>query len=130
MKSIINIKSRRASFTLVELLIATTMIILVLGGAVSVEVQYLNSAVSNRNDLQATALAQEALNLTRTIRDTNLLTDSNDPYSGVDFCLDKGVCHLSLDGTKWKLDQGDSKVKLENSGNAGTEYTIEVTVTK
>jgi len=75
-------RSRRG-FTLVELLVSVAILLLILGAAVSVEVQSIKLADTNEHSLQATNLAQQRLNFVKTIRDQNIL-DNEAPFVGWD----------------------------------------------
>lgn len=121
---------KNKGFTLVELLVAVTIIVMVLGAAVSLEVQHIRAADANKHKLQAENLAQQALNLTRTIRDNNLLNPTTTtPFAGIDngdHCLQKDA-----DG-KWSLGSftattptapGNCQTNLDN-----TKYDVKITV--
>lgn len=70
----------RRGFTLVELLVSIAILLLVLGAAVSTEVQSIKLADKNKRALQATNLAQEQINLVKTVRDNNVKDTPTTPF--------------------------------------------------
>jgi len=108
------------------------MIVLVLGAAVSLEIQYSQSAKLNKHKLQAINLASEALNLTRVIRDNNLLAGQSAFPSGT--ALDGTVCTTVASSCGLKLKSGSWDLSKANSPEIitldGTQYTINITVEK
>lgn len=92
----------RRGFTLIEILIASVILAMVFGATALVEKQSLGSGSYNQHKLQAVGLAQEGINLTRSIRDTNLL--KGDPAWTNLIGTDPAISYmLEPDGTGWKL---------------------------
>jgi len=116
------IKSKQSkAFTLIELLVSISILVLVLGGAVSVEVQNIKLASRNEHSLQAANLAQEQLNLVKTVRDNNIKNDVNDPFAG--FPADNVVSRIILSGSQWQFAAGSVTKTIETNGIV---YTIEI----
>jgi prepilin-type N-terminal cleavage/methylation domain-containing protein len=67
----INFKKQKG-FTLVEVLVATFIMVLMLGAAASVEVTYMRTGTIKKHNFQANELAEEAFNLVRSVRDSHL----------------------------------------------------------
>lgn len=65
-------RSESRGFTMIEVLLATMILVVAIGAGVAVKKGSLKSGVSNRHKTQAVGLAQGGLNLVRSIRDTNL----------------------------------------------------------
>ena len=104
-------------FTLVELLVSVSILLLVLGAAVSVEVQSIKLADTNQHSLQATNLAQQQLNLVKTVRDNN---PANDPFVG----FSSVVQRLKDNGASpWGIEDGNRTKTVETNG---VTYTIEI----
>src|SRR3972149_10333481 len=66
-------RSESKGFTLIEVLIAVLILALAVAAAVIVERSSLRSDSLHRHRFQATGLAQQGLNLARSIRDTNVI---------------------------------------------------------
>lgn len=64
-------------FTLIEILLATSILVMVGVAAIGVERQFMGSAGVNKHKLQATALAQEGISAARKIFNDNILLTSN-----------------------------------------------------
>ena len=114
-------------FTLVELLVSVAILLLVLGSAVSVEVQSIKLANTNEHSLQAANLAQEQLNLVKTVRDNN---DPATPFAGFDPIIKLvtptapatqyqlaplTAAEIATDGKKVTIDGRDYYVKINIS---------------
>ncbi len=65
--------------TLIEVLIALTVGVLILGALVIATIVSIRNAQFSQNQIQATKYAQEAVDLVRTIRNRNLTVDSTNP---------------------------------------------------
>ncbi|MFA6492965.1 MAG: type II secretion system protein [Patescibacteria group bacterium] len=61
-------------FTLIEILIATAILVMVGVAAIGVEKQFIGSAGVNKHKLQATALAQEGISAVRAAYNAQLMT--------------------------------------------------------
>ena len=70
-----NVKARRA-FTLVETLVAISILLLALAGPMSIAARALSSAYYARDEVGAYYLAQEGIEYVRAVRDQNFLTSS------------------------------------------------------
>ncbi|KKQ18126.1 MAG: hypothetical protein US31_C0009G0025 [Berkelbacteria bacterium GW2011_GWA1_36_9] len=66
------IKSHKG-FTLIEILIATSILVMVGVAAIGVERNFMGSASVNKHKLQATGLAQEGISAVRVIYNNHLL---------------------------------------------------------
>lgn len=119
---------KRKSFTLVEVLVAVAILMLMIGATIGVEVASIKVADTGKRQLQATGLARGALNLVRTIRDTNIL-NSRSAFKSIDITAPDVIKYLNEDTENhtWSLsDDINSTYKVQTLD--GTEYTIEVTV--
>jgi len=118
------------AFTLVELLVSVAILLLVLGAAVSVEVQSIKLASTNEHSLQAANLAQEQLNLVKTVRDNNIKDYTGptpEPFknfpttpTGTPAATDIKNLTAPLAG-KWGLADGSTTKVID-----GVTYTIEI----
>ena len=105
-------------FTLIEVLIATMLLAMIVGAAALIEKQNLGSGSYNKHKLQATGLAQEGLNLVRSIRDTNLVNSESDVWK--DMGESSPVIpplHYRLDkpAGKWVLNQVNPPTVAEDT---------------
>lgn len=112
----------RKGFTLVELIVAVSIFLLVIVAAAGVVVQSIRVAATNKHNLQAAALAQQALNLTRTIRDTNLL--SNNPAFQSFPAAGPSPYKIDLSDKAHPKLTGGPEIKTLNK----VDYTVEITV--
>ena len=78
-------------FTLIEVLIATAILVMVGVSAIAVEVNFMNSGTRNKHKLQATGLAQEGMSKVRNVFTTNLLPTNYQVLSG-------GCYYINNDG--------------------------------
>ncbi len=69
---------KQSGFTVLELIVVMFIISLGLIGVLSLAVQNIKVSGLNKNELIASQLAQEGLELVRSIRDKNWLTSGND----------------------------------------------------
>lgn len=122
------LKSKRASFTLVEVLVSMVILMMLIGGMVRIEISNTRLADSGKKQLQATGLARGQLNLVRTIRDFNILNgisvfdemDLPDPPTS-----QPNIKHLYEINGRQILERSSTSKSID-----GTDYTIEITVTE
>ena len=89
----------KKGFTIIEILVAFTIITIGLLGVVSLVVQNLQVQNVNRNYVVAAMLAQEGIELVRNQRDLNWLTSGND--------WDEDINDFDTDGT-YAIDHDDT----------------------
>lgn len=87
-------------FTIIEVLIATFILIMVGVAAIGVERNFMGSASVNKHKLQATALAQEGISAVRAAYNQHLLDPNNHPAleSGYYQVLNNGSIVKQFDG--------------------------------
>lgn len=107
------------AFTLVELLVSVAILLLVLGAAVSVEVQNIGLADRNEHYLQATNLAQQQLNLVKTVRDNN----PANPFGSFPTDTEAWRLGLPLGSSQWQFFKESTYKPV-----GGRDYTIEIRV--
>lgn len=87
-------------FTLIETLIAISVLLVALGGPLSIAQQGLSAAFVARDQVVAFYLAQEAVEYVRKVRDSNgiaaLRGTPTDWLSGLDACTGGGVCTVDM----------------------------------
>jgi len=66
-------KSYNKAFTLIEVVVATAILILVIGGIVAVEVQSIKISAEAKSRLNAMGWSQEGLNVVQKQKDKNLM---------------------------------------------------------
>ncbi len=117
---------KSGGFTLLETLVAITILVLSIVGPMTVASKGLQSAIYAKNEITAFYLGQEAIEYIRNARDTNLLKDcySTDVSAPdchdktqwlhfLDECIDPKVCYFdvrkdySLGGSIKECDSGD-----------------------
>ena len=124
--------NNKKGFTLVEMLVAVSILILILVGAVNVEVNNNRLATLNKHQLQAINLAQAQLNLVKTIRDNNLSDDPSNPFVGIK--IENIIKYLEKDASgNWQLKPcnpttcpGDSREMVIESD--GIKYKVQIKI--
>lgn len=101
-------KNRHRAGTLIEVLIALSVLLAISSIASGVYISSVRSTASNRNDVIADALAEEGIELMRNIRDTNFLR-----FADVESCwnMKPGETDCALAANK--LSAGSSTVWLD-----------------
>lgn len=107
-------------FTLIEILIATTILALVGVGAILVEKQFMAGGSTQKHRLQATALAQEGLSAVRAAFNSGVLAAGSGGYDG----LIAGKYEIDGSGNLVS-DSGDDGQKIELN-NVEFTRTIEI----
>jgi len=131
--------SKRPAFTLVELLVALSIILLMITAAVSIETRYIKMASQIKHQLQAYNFAESRLNLVRQIRDTNILTNNPNVFNEIEMnnCPAGTGCWLwqDKDTLQWHLSptttincNTTSGLCADQSNINNTNYTIKVFV--
>lgn len=110
-------KARKAGFTLIETLVAVTIVVTAIAGPLTIASRGLSSAFFARDQIAAFYLAQEAVEYVRNIRDTNILAKNSDWLSGFSSCL-SGSC--TIDATK--LSVGEAVAACPASGCPALKY--------
>ena len=93
------------AFTLVETLVAISILSLAITGPMSIAQKGISSAIYARDQVTAFYLAQEAVESVRNVRDTNRLTVGTPWLSQFSGCIDLGGggTKCLIDGTKTDL---------------------------
>lgn len=96
----------QSGFSLIEVLIALSVLIMVLGGVTSLAMGVIRTSRISKQELEAYAQAQEQMELVRQIRNTNLIDgDKNTKWNDLD-C--SNTCHVELNNNtqEWRLSNG------------------------
>lgn len=90
-------KDTEKGFTLIETLVAITILLVSIGGPLTIAQKGISSAVFARDQITAFYLAQEAIEYIRATRDSNKLADAAGTptgwLAGLSDCVD-GVCTI------------------------------------
>lgn len=130
-KKDINIK--KSGFTLVEIIIILFIISVGMIGVVSLVIQNIQSQVINKNNITAYQLAQEGIELTRKVRDTNWI-NMNDWRLGLAngaYYMDHldETPHLITETNNGLLYQDASGYYIHEGGGNATQFTRTITIT-
>jgi prepilin-type N-terminal cleavage/methylation domain-containing protein len=87
------LKTTNQGFTLIEMLVAITVLLLSITGPLTIAAQAVFSANIAKDRLTAAYLAQEGIELVRQKRDTNAI-QGNFWLNGLDACLAAGACYV------------------------------------
>jgi prepilin-type N-terminal cleavage/methylation domain-containing protein len=90
----IDVHHHKAGFTLVETLVAITVLVLAVAAPLTLGSQGLTASRVARDQVTATYLAQEAIEYIHNLRDTNVLSGRG-WLTGLDECL-LGTCRIAL----------------------------------
>ncbi len=85
----------RSGFTLVETLVAISVLLVSLAGPLTIATKGLSTALFSRDQVVAFYLAGEAVEYVRNIRDTNIL-NSRPWLTGLDACLGGNSCAIDV----------------------------------
>ena len=80
-------KSSERAFTLIETLVAVSVLLLSLAGPLTIAAQALSSAYYARDQITAFYLAQEGVEYIRAVRDENYIVGAANWLEGIDECL-------------------------------------------
>lgn len=83
----------KQGFTLIETLIALTVLIMIITGPLSLATKSISASIFSQDQITASYLAQEAVEYIINIRDNNSLQD-NDWLYGLDQCLGASGCYV------------------------------------
>lgn len=113
-KNIFRLRSRQAGFTLLEMLIALSVISVGVMAAFTLSTANLNTAKANYSRVLAANLAREGLEAVRNIRDTNWLKIQANATCGATVCT-------------WdnNLDQGTSTISYDSGDDLGDEVNAD-----
>lgn len=123
-----NLKPTKA-FTLVETLVAIAILLLAIGGPLTIAAQSFFAARFSKDNLTAIYLAQEGIEMFRFRRDTNVL-NSEDWLYGLDNCLGDNKCIMVGTNAGATSLCGVECVPLRISGNDFYAYASSYEVTK
>lgn len=120
---------RRRGFTLIETLVAISVLLVSLAGPLSIASSALRGAVYARDQVTAFYLAQEAIEYVRAVRDENLLV--GDAWlTGLDDCVDAtctvdfpNFTHDVCAGTCSPILIGDSSGLFNHQGGSPSIFT-------
>lgn len=84
-------RTRARGFTLVETLVAITVLVIAVVGPLYAVHRSIAASYTARDTLAATALAQEAVEYVRSVRDSNYLAGDSDWLSGLSLCVLSGA---------------------------------------
>lgn len=104
-------------FTLIETLVAITVVVTAIAGPLAIATKGLSSAFFARDQIAAFYLAQEAIEYIRNVRDTNTLSDNPDWLSGFASCV-SGDC--TIDATE--LQVGNAVALCPQGGCPALKY--------
>jgi Tfp pilus assembly protein PilV len=103
-----NLSHNKKGFTLVETMVAISVLMFAILGPLSIASSSLANARTARDQVTAYYLAQEGLEFIRYTRDTNFLSNPDNAFSqnpdednwliGIDNCMDGNICQIDVAG--------------------------------
>lgn len=97
----------KKAFTIVETLVAITVLMIAISGPLTVSFRALNAAVGSRDQMIASFLAQDALEYVRNIKDNNVSNDVSLGYlEGIGDCIVGNMCAVDARGNEIKTGCG------------------------
>ncbi len=104
-----------AGFTLVETLVAITILLLAVTGPLTIAARSLNSANFSQDQITAFYLAQEGVEAVRNIRDKNAIAGQS-WLAGLENCLGGSSCYIDSTNNTVSLCSGSCpKIKYNSS---------------
>ena len=86
----------KKAFTLIETLVAVTILSAAVAGPMALSIKSIGSASVSQDQLVAFYLGQEVMEYVRNIRDTNLINSSNDWTNGLGACKGGAGCYIDV----------------------------------
>lgn len=117
-KKLMKLKAR-AGFTLVETLVAITILTVSIAGPITIASKGLASAMFARDQITAFYLAQEAVEFVRNKRDENVIKGSN-WLAGLGTCLNGTSCIIDVTNNNVNNCPGDVCPLLEYNSSTGS----------
>jgi len=125
-------QASQKAFTIVETLVAISILLIALTGPLTIISQSLHSSYFSRDQVTASYLAQEAIEYIRNRRDTNALVTGNDYTHWLDGIATNinpddsgGDIYINNNGSltpkKLELVRGDSGYELQSCGVSGCD---------
>lgn len=130
---------KKEGFTLIETLVAITVLLLALGGPLTIAARSYFAARFSKDTVTATYLAQEGIELVRHIRSTNQLSGAN-WMTDLTNCMDGGTCYigpyasnpkgLSCSGSCPTLLFNPNSFKYQYSNGDPSKFTRTIAITE
>ena len=113
----------KAGFTLIETLVAVTILSAAVAGPMVLSIKSISSASVSQDQLVAFYLGQEVIEYVRNVRDTNLINSSGDWLNGLNDCEISGSAGCYIDVIKNPVTVTDCEVACSNKLKFdGTNY--------
>ena len=104
----------KKAFTLIETLVAVTILSAAVAGPMALSIKSIGSASVSQDQLVAFYLGQEVMEYVRNIRDTNLINSSNDWTNGLGACKGVAGCYIDVkNNTVTDCGTGCPKLKFD-----------------
>ena len=110
--------TQQKGFTLIETLVAITIILTAIAGPLTIASQGLRAARISRDRIVAIYLAQEAIEYIRTVRDSNVLRDETNWLEGLDACMGQN-CTIDVPAGNVAICDGGDCDALHYDDNIG-----------
>ena len=107
---------KQNGFSLVEMLVAVTILVLGIAGPMKIAANGLHSSFYSRDRIIATYLAQEAIEYIRYARDVAGLTDISGTPTNWDAFIDSSCANNKCSVDPWQVDPSGSAIKNCTSG--------------
>ncbi len=124
---------KNRGFTIVETLVAITILMIAIVGPLTISHKGLLAAIYARDQVTASYLAQDAMEYIKNIKDTNLLNGSS-WLAGLENCYDstQSKCKVNtLNGSITNcVDSGESCLLYKNNDNSGYSHDFTQTRTQ
>jgi prepilin-type N-terminal cleavage/methylation domain-containing protein len=132
---------KNKAFTLIETLVAISVLSVAVGGALTIAQKSLQSAYYSKDETTASYLAAEGIELVRNIRDNTAIANSNGAtlnwLNGLSACV--GGSHCRIDGTNLAIVScggacSSSPLKITTTGiydyaaGVATRFTRDITL--
>jgi len=132
-------RKTKTGFTLIEALVAITILTAAIVGPLAIVSQSLIDAQIAKDKLTATYLAQEGIELVRAHRDTGALEGDSDWLSNVDACRNTSGCYIAPGGTVFACSgacpfiterQSDGLLAYDTGTEPDTPFVRKITISE
>lgn len=126
----------KKAFTIIETLVAITILMIAISGPLTAAFRAMNASVASRDQMIANFLAQDAVEYVRNVKDNNIANSAEGPLYVLSACTVRNKCYVETLNTSFDtaIDKGcssdgcllykrsDGRFTYASSGNKATKF--------